>query len=363
LAAITGVGLITLLGANPISNWNALSAGHAIEDHARLADEHLPEVRSLPRISRIGLAAARQAMAASNATIDPTTALILGTSKGAIEQWLRVDHCATLLNPSTCFGLATTASDVAAGLGWIGPRLTLSAACASGLCALIRGVMLIESGAAQRVLVVAAEASVHPLFLASFKRLGVLPPPGRGCRPFDQTRQGFLMSEAAAAVCLEARQSPAPGDVYVDRIAMGADGTHLTASDPEAAGLENVLRQVLEDPVDLIHAHGTGTPMNDQVELKVLERLIPSDAPTPLLYSHKGALGHSLGAAGLVSVVINVMCHRQGIVPPNIRTMDPLPTQRMKISNRAERRSIHRSIAVAAGFGGPIAAVRLSSSG
>ena len=82
--------------------------------------------------------------------------------------------------------------------------MTLSAACASGIYALIRAVMMIQAGEVQRAIVVASESSLHALFTASFARLGVLAPPGYGCRPFDRQRQGFVISEAAAAVCLEA---------------------------------------------------------------------------------------------------------------------------------------------------------------
>src|SRR3954464_875948 len=108
----------------------------------------------------------------------------------------------------------------------LGPRLTVSAACASGLLALIRGALMIKSGEAKRVLVVGAEASVHELFIGSFRRLGVLAKAGEGCRPFDEGRSGFLMSEAGAAVCLESGDGGA-GEVLIEKMAMGGDATHL----------------------------------------------------------------------------------------------------------------------------------------
>src|SRR5439155_11315656 len=107
-----------------------------------------------------------------------------------------------------------------------------------------------------RGLVVASEASVHPLFLGSFKRLGVLPSPEIGCRPFDETRDGFLMSEAAAAVCLEAApecdvrtgaverglsSGSSQTRVAIDRFAFGADATHLTGSDPAGRVLTHLI--------------------------------------------------------------------------------------------------------------------------
>jgi len=144
---------------------------------------------------------------------------------------------------------------------------------------------------------------------------------------------------------------------------MGGDACHLTAGDPDGLTLGRMLNRVIDGrPIDLIHAHGTGTIANDPVELAAIERALPSGCEKlPSLYSHKGALGHSLGAAGLVSVVINCLCHREGIVPPNVATRNPLPTRNVTIRSDLQRRSIRRSAAIAAGFGGAIAAVTLSS--
>jgi 3-oxoacyl-(acyl-carrier-protein) synthase len=246
---------------------------------------------------------------------------------------------------------------VATELSVGGPRLTVSAACASGLHALIRGAMLIQSGQFERVLVVACEASVCSLFLASFSRLGVLSPAGFGCRPFDRFRAGFLMSEAAASVLLEARGTGV--GVEIERFALGADATHLTGMDPEGRTLRHVLRAAIGDaPVDVVHAHGTGTQLNDPIELAALDDLVGPGA-RPALYSHKGALGHSLGAAGLVSVVLNVACHQTGAVPPNVRMAEPMPSRHLSVCQASSHRAVNRSLAVAAGFGGAIAAVTL----
>jgi 3-oxoacyl-[acyl-carrier-protein] synthase II len=112
--------------------------------------------------------------------------------------------------------------------------------------------MMIQSGEADRALVVAAEASVHPLFLGSFTNLGVFPREGVGCRPFDESRDGFLMSEAAAAVCVEASGS----GIAIEKFATGGDATHLTGGDPAARTLRRVLRHVADRrAVDLVHAH------------------------------------------------------------------------------------------------------------
>ena len=244
-----------------------------------------------------------------------------------------------------------------------GPRLTLSAACAGGLQAVARAVLMIRAGEADRVLVVAAEASVHPMFIASFGRLGVLVPPGELCRPFDLDRRGFLMSEAAAAVCIEARRSPgsAGTHVTVDGAALGGDASHLTGVDPRGATLRRLVAGVTPDHgFDLVQGHGTGTVLNDAAELAAMSAGLPDGGAAATLYSHKAGLGHSLGASGMVSVVLNCLAHQRGEVPPNVNTRRPMPTP-MRLCNSIVRRPIRTSLACAAGFGGGVAVIALNT--
>jgi 3-oxoacyl-[acyl-carrier-protein] synthase II len=280
------------------------------------------------------------------------------------------------LVPTT--GLGDIATDLAA-VG-DGAKLTVSGACASGLMALIRAAMLIESGHAERVLVIGAEASVHPLFLASFKRLGILASPEIGCRPFDHFRDGFLMSECAAAVCLEAhlgcenprnefRGRSKMRDPYpvlrIEHYAMGGDASHLTSPDASGRVLRYLINKVSQNrPIDLIHAHGTGTRSGDPIELAAIEDHFADragGAGPPCLYSHKAALGHSLGAAGLVSVVLSYLSHVRGVIPRNVKTTKPLATTNVILSRSPVHRPVQRSLVTAAGFGGATAAVTLCS--
>ena len=353
---ITGIGLVTALGHTAAQTWDALLAGRAIDDHAKVGIEFPP---GLPRVSQLALRAAREALAGKDRPL-AETALVVGTSKGPVEWWLGPPSTLSDVKPPIWEGLSQVATDLARQLLVEGPRITVSAACASGLLALIRGAMLIESRQTRRALVVAAEASVHPLFVGSFRRLGVLPAQGVGCRPFDAARDGFLMSEAAAAVLLE-RDVRGPG-VLIERYGLGADATHLTGIDPDGESLRYLLRTATAGKgVDVVHAHGTGTAVNDPVELDAIDSCIRIPDPPPSVYSHKGALGHSLGAAGLVSVVINCMMHRHGMVPPNVHTTQPIASSRVRIRRDAHRRTVRRSVALAAGFGGPLAVVVLKS--
>jgi 3-oxoacyl-[acyl-carrier-protein] synthase II len=354
---IAGIGLVTVLGDTAHATWDALLADRYITDHSRVP---LVFPGDLSRVSHLAIRAAREALDGRSSTqVDSNAALIVGTSKGSVENWLAPPSALSDVESPVCFGIAEVCRDVAMALKLTGPRLTISSACASGLHALIRGAMMIESGEARKVLVVAAEASVHPLFIGSFRRLGVVPANGIGCRPFDISRDGFLMSEAAAAVCLEVA-NPDDDRIQIESFALGADATHLTGSDPAGHALRHLLARVIADrPPDVIHAHGTGTRSNDAIELAAIDSaLAPSKSPVDV-YSHKGALGHSLGAAGLVSVVLNCLMHRTGTVPPNVRTNSPLPAARARIQRRQQSRTIRRSIAIAAGFGGPLAVVGL----
>lgn len=386
IAAITGWGLLTCLGPDVRSTYQALLAGRFISQHSRVPDL---AARTVPRVTPLALAAARQAAAASGwgpqVLGDVKTAIIVGTSKGPVEAWLALPPSPGPAPDRTrggcsAFGLAETASALAAGLGCgPGPHLTVTGACASGLHALVRGAMLVSSGEARRALVVAVESSLHPLFTASFQRLGVLARPGFGCRPFDVSREGFLVSEAAAAIAIEALDPPCPMDgpapardgtaapgvgdrVLIDRFALGGDPSHLTGNDPESRPLRSLLRRVVDGrTVDLVHAHGTGTVANDPVELAAIEATVVPGGELPSVYSHKGALGHSLGASGLVSVVLSCEAHRRGVVPPNVQTRTPLPAERVRIEREAVVRPVRRSVALAAGFGGAMAAVSLVS--
>ncbi|MDB5293786.1 MAG: 3-oxoacyl-ACP synthase [Phycisphaerales bacterium] len=366
---ITGIGLATPLGDNLAATWESLCAGRHITGHARV-----PGIESgdEPRVNVLAQRVAHEAVASAGWTHEQrqSAALAVGTSKGPVETWIAPPDkiiakpkIAAAGRPQV-FGLADTADAIAKSLALgYGPRLTLSAACASGLHALIRAAMMIQSGEATHAIVVATESSLHPLFLHSFRRLGVIPPEGVGCRPFDEHRAGFLLSEAAAAACLESSETArARPWAAIDRFAMGGDATHLTNSDPAGGLLRKLLARVVNGrPVDLVHAHGTGTLANDPIELAAIDSVVTPQDPAPSLYSHKGALGHSLGAAGLVAVAINCLAHRHNLIPPNVQTTTPLPARHVRIHRELESRQIRRSIISAAGFGGPTAVASLVS--
>jgi 3-oxoacyl-[acyl-carrier-protein] synthase II len=361
---IVGLGLLTPFGTSARATWESLLAGKSIADHARVAGFAGPR-----RVIDLAIQAAREAIgdarwgAAESRSDD--CGLFVGTSKGTIESWMQEKSSSAHHAPLAAWGLSEIDRELALALGFAaGPRMTISAACSSGLHALIRAAMAIAGGEIRRALVVGVEASVHPLFVSSFRRLGVLAPEGYGCRPFDQERRGFFISEAAAAICLERCDESSRPISRIDQWAIAGDGAHLTRGDVEGKSLRKMLSRVMASGCDLVHAHATGTIVNDPVELAAIESAAIESATgdcRPWLYSHKGAVGHSLGASGMVSAVLNCLAHRDSRVPGNVHSTRPIPMTALRFSTTSVQTPLKRSIVLAAGFGGPLAAVSLAT--
>jgi 3-oxoacyl-[acyl-carrier-protein] synthase II len=364
--SITGLGLITPLGGDCDETFESLIAGRFITEDSRAKFTG----QQGGNVNALALAAARQAMTHAGWDKWPDdTAIIVGTSKGDIESWLGAIDSIQHHRPADYpwedrLGLGDLAAHLAKDLGAENSvRLTYSAACASGLHALARATMMIQSGEVRRVLVVASESSLHPLFQGCFDRLGVLATYGEPCRPFDLNRSGFHISQAAAAVIMEANaQTDSRAIATINQIALASDAVHITGSDPTGSTLRRLLRSVVNAGIpELIHAHGTGTEANDAIELAAIESVLDDPTPLPILYSHKAALGHSLGASGLISIVLNCLIHQRGIIPGNICTTNPLAPKKLILSPQPTRCDIRRSFILASGFGGAQAVVSLCS--
>lgn len=207
------------------------------------------------------------------------------------------------------------------------------AACATGVLAIIRGVQAIAGGEADAVLAGSSDASLHPLWFAAFRRMGVLAEPAnpeeasRSCRPFDAARSGFVIGEGAAAMVLESADSARNRGVRpVARIlgyCAGSDPAGLARIRPDGAPLARVAKIACGragiDPADLaaIHAHGTGTSANDLVEIAAVRSLVGRRAAEIPVVSIKGAIGHLLGAAGSVEAAMAVLSAANRVCPPN----------------------------------------------
>ena len=206
----------------------------------------------------------------------------------------------------------------------LGPVLAPMAACATGLTTIFQGYELVRRGQCDRAIVGAAEAPITPLTLAGFEQLGALAT--TGCYPFDRDREGLALGEGAAVLMLEsetslrARGGPEPYGCILGA-GFSADAYHRTAPDPELRGSRLALKNCLyysgltPDRVSYIHAHGTGTHLNDDHEV----RLIRSGfSELPWMSSTKGATGHTLGASGAIGAAVCLLALRHGVLPPNV---------------------------------------------
>jgi 3-oxoacyl-[acyl-carrier-protein] synthase II len=256
---------------------------------------------------------------------------------------LRAGHLTEQLAQRVALGPADIGCTIANALGLKSAIHTSIAACSSGLHAFHRALRSVEFGETDRALVIAADASHHDLFEASFERLGVLASPDsdgcRRCRPFDRQGDGFIVSEAAAAILIE-RAMPNDNRVRVARSIIAADSTGLIAIDPAGDSLaQTLIGAVRGVPLHFVHAHATGTA-HDAIEVAAI-RTAGHEAP---IVSSKRWIGHSLGAAGLVALALSHRAHCESTLWDG----KPLPPH-------------SRSLTISQGFGGHIAAVVLES--
>ncbi len=369
--SIQGLGLITPLGVTADANWQAIRADHKIIDRGVISDQILQqqETRYSPylrldrlgnitpdRVIRLGLIAACQALEHADwlqVRQQSDTALFVATSKGPVLSSL--EACRRLREAGPAGVNASLAWHVGHGPAAIALAIsaaldlpvygTFVGACAGALIAIHYARMALVSGYCRKALVVAADASLHPIFENSFDNLGVLAQREmdghRRCHPFAPQGGGFFISEGAAAICLKRTQSP--GDLIIEHSWTGADATHLVRTDPWAGALIGGLKSFSAlPPPNFIHAHAAGTH-GDLFELSAIRQVF---GVTPEVFSSKEWLGHALGAAGLISLTLSALCHqRQQTLPGN-----PLQPK-------------SRSITIGQGFGGHIALCYLKSNG
>ncbi len=309
----------------------------------------LPDPALLDRSIELGTIACLQALTdagwSASLCAQSDTALLVATSKGPILRMLEACEALRIDGGKLPEHLAWHVAMGPAALQTVltgiikpgGPIQTHVAACAGALVAVQRAWMGIMRGEFRRAIIVAADASIHPLFEHSFENLGVFAKPGhpgapgRRCRPFGVEGDGFFISEAAAAICVEGGDG---GAVAVERCFLGADATHLLAIDSKGTSLERGLRRCAAGQgVAFVHAHAAGTH-HDQVELAAIRRACGAE---PAVFSHKRWMGHTLGASGLVGLVISTMCHAKAQLPDGQRISSPA-----------------RSITIGQGFGGHI---------
>jgi 3-oxoacyl-[acyl-carrier-protein] synthase II len=295
------------------------------------------EARRLDRTTHFGFAAAADALAAAgDHRCDPArSAVVFGTGVGgfiSLEDQIVVylekgpARVSPFLVPMMMVN--ATAGFVAMQFGWKGPNLCIATACAASANAIGEAARLIRDESADIAITGGAEASLTRTALSAFARMTALSTrnddPTRASRPFDASRDGFVMGEGAAALVLERwdRAVARGARIYGEIVGYGrnADAYHITAPSPGGEGAAACMQLALDDagltPADVghINAHGTSTPLNDAAEAEAIHKVFGESAPP--VTSTKGVTGHLIGAAGATEAIACLLAFSQGAVPP-----------------------------------------------
>ncbi len=355
--AVTGVGLHTPAGVGLAANWDALLAGRSAAAPISAFDSSpLPvhfacevrdfdpvpylgpkESRRIDRGAQLGFAAAMDALAdGGDPGADPARcAVVAGTGIGGLVtletqielyQQKGPDRVSPFFVPMMMPN--ATAGLVGIHLGWTGPMLCVSTACAASANAIGEAARLVRDGTIDVGLAGGTEASLIAPTVAAFARMGALSKrnddPEHASRPFDADRDGFVIGEGAAFVLIERYdRAVARGARIYGEIAgygVNSDAFHVTAPSQGGAGAAACMQLALDDAalpasaIGHVNAHGTSTELNDQAEAEAIRKVF-GDAPPPVT-APKGVTGHLIGAAGAIEAIVALHSAREGLVPP-----------------------------------------------
>ncbi|KZD11947.1 beta-ketoacyl-ACP synthase II [Oceanibaculum pacificum] len=405
---VTGMGLVTPLGSGVERTWQRLIAGQSgivgIEhfdvsdlpakiagvvpqgpssEGGFTADEWVStkDQRKMDRFILYAIAAATQAV--ENSGVSPQSdeereriGVMIGSGIGGLET---IYHGSITLKEQgprriTPFFIPAALINLASGhvsikYGFKGPNHAPVTACSTGAHAIGDAARLIMFGDADVMVAGGAEAAVSRIGIAGFSAARALSTgyndtPERGSRPWDEGRDGFVMGEGAGIVVLEeyehAKQRGAT--IYAELIGYGMSGDayHITAPAEDGNGgfraMRNALRnaKISVDQIDYVNAHGTSTPLGDEIELGAVKRLFGDHAGKIAMSSTKSAIGHLLGAAGSVEAIFCIMAMRDGIVPPTLNLENPSPTCAGVdlVPIKAKEKKVRVALSNSFGFGG-----------
>lgn len=309
--------------------WSALRRGACAVRSVERGGRVFPAavIAGLPETGRafaLAVGAARQALAEDAASHPPVppgrTGLVLATTKGGLSDWTAWRRGAVGRPASDHVLLSRMADDLALELGCRGAVLAVSNACVSGAQAVIEAVEMIQAGAVDRVLTVGIDI-LDDFVLRGFASLNALTQTTP--RPFDAERDGLALGEAAAAVVLRRGGEGAEADATAIVGCGGSnDANHISGPSRDGSGLALAIERALQDAgrapheISALCPHGTATRYNDAMEARAFRRVF-GDAPPPA-FGVKGALGHTLGAAGLLEVQFCALALRDGLLPPTV---------------------------------------------
>lgn len=394
-AVVTGLGCITPIGKDVASFWSALTSGESGVRRITLFDPSGQEcqiaaevkdwdpaqymearsARRAARFSQFAVAAATQAVSASGLAIDDSNrddiAVVMNTGGGGLDviaegQKTYLEKGAARVGPFTVPAYAPNMAScqVAINLGVRGPTITSVAACAAGIFAFVEAKRMFDLGEIEVAIVGGAEANIIPISIAAMANMRALSTrndePEKACRPFDLNRDGFVYGEGAAALVIETiEHAERRGAKIIAELAGGAvtsDAYHITAPNPSGESSGRAISRALErsglEPgdVDLVVAHGTGTPLNDAAETTAIKRALGEHAYRVAVTAPKSMVGHQLGAAGAVSGLAAVLALESGLIPPTINLDTPDPDCDLDYVPHTARRADTR-VAIVNGFG------------
>jgi len=404
---VTGMGMVTPLGCGVEPTWKRLIAGESgaqVVDRFDISDIAAKVACTIPRgdgsngtynadqwmeskeqrkvddFIVYAMAAARQAL--DDANWHPTekddqvaTGVMIGSGIGGIEG---IAETAIVLKergprrvspffiPGRIINLASGYVSIEHSLK--GPNHAVVTACSTGAHAIGDASRLIALGDADVMVAGGAESPVNRISLAGFAALRALSTafndqPARASRPYDKDRDGFVMGEGGGAVILEELEhAKARGaTIYAEVIGYGLSGDayHITAPTPDGDGAFRCMSMAIKragiapKDIDYINAHGTSTPLGDEIELGAVQRLVGDAGKRISMSSTKSCIGHLLGAAGAVEAIFSILAIRDRIAPPTINLDNPsVETDIDLVPHKARQRNIDIALSNSFGFGG-----------
>jgi len=396
---ITGIGAITPLGDDVKTTWEALLQGKSGIDLIKAFDtsqhtvkiagevkDFQPEkkfdpktIKRLDRCVQLSLWATAEAIDDAGIDLDKydktEIGVIIGSGIGGLTTWEREHTKFLQAGPKRVspFLIPMMIPDMTSGYvaihwGLKGPNYTTISACASGAHALGAAFRAIKYGDADVIISGGAEAPVTPFALAGFSNMRALSrrndEPQKASRPFDKSRDGFVMAEGAGTLVLEELEfaQKRGAKIYGEIVGFGAtgDGYHITAPSPGGEGARRSMERAIKEAgcrkedISYINTHGTSTPLNDQFEIQAIKDLFGEHAGKLVLNATKSMIGHTLGAAGAIEAIVTLLSIRDNVVHPTINLEELLEQGEGLhiVGNNTEKIEIEYALSNSLGFGG-----------
>ncbi len=398
---VTGLGALTPIGNNVKAYWDGLKNGRSGAAPITYFDTEKfktkfacelkgydsqdffdrKEARKLDRFSQYALVSSGEAIADAGLNLDKVDKFRVGVVWGAGIGGLETFQNEVIayaggdgtprFNP---FFIPKMIADIAPGNisikhGFMGPNYTTVSACASSANALIDALNYIRLGHCDVVVTGGSEAAVTIAGMGGFNAMHALSTrndsPETASRPFDATRDGFVLGEGAGALILEEYEhAKARGaKIYAEVLGGGlsSDAYHMTAPHPDGIGVVKVMENCLENAglepkdIDAINTHGTSTPLGDVAELKAISKVFGEHTTSININSTKSMTGHLLGAAGAIEAIASILAMEHNTVPPTINhsTVDENIDPKLNLTlNKAQERDVNIAMSNTFGFGG-----------